>query len=280
MVTRKADGTFDTEIYRKKTDSSIYIDWDAFATRSWKIGTLKGLFRRAFLVCSTEGALEKEIKFLKHVFTKTNGYPSRIVDNTLHEVRSKINNENILDQPAPQNNVQNSEDETTVMPYICLPYKGLEGEGVLRKFKNHLNGKFKNHLNGILPSRVKPRFIYKGTKLGSFFSVKDKVDGKHQTNLIYGYVPQGYTELKQGYVGETNVRFGRRTREHAAWDKNSAIYKNSRDRNIEVAHEDFRVLEPGYPKCHDRRIAEALYIKDYNPILNGQQVSYKLTLFN
>ena len=36
----------------------------------------------------------------------------------------------------------------------------------------------------------------------------------------------------------------------------------------------------GYPRYLDRKIAEALYIKDYNPVLNGQKVSYKLTLFN
>ena len=85
-VSRKGDGTFDTEVYRKKTDSNIYINWDAFASRSWKIGTLKGLFRRAFTVCSTKESREKEISYLKKVFTKINGYPSRVVTDTLHEV--------------------------------------------------------------------------------------------------------------------------------------------------------------------------------------------------
>ena len=83
-VTRNDDGTFDTDIYRKKTDTNIYINWDAFASRSWKIGTLKGLFRRAYMICSTEVKKQNEIKFLKHVFTKVNGYPSRVVNNTLH----------------------------------------------------------------------------------------------------------------------------------------------------------------------------------------------------
>ena len=62
-VTRKTDGSFDTAVYRKKTDNSIYINWDAFAARQWKIGTLKGLFQRAFLVCSTDAALKKEISY-------------------------------------------------------------------------------------------------------------------------------------------------------------------------------------------------------------------------
>lgn len=270
-VSRKTDGTFDTNVYRKKTDSSIYINWDAFATRQWKIGTLKGLFRRAFLVCSTKEALQKEIKYLKEVFTKTNGYPSKVVNRTLDEIRTKFNAQ--PEEPVQQTIQQNTEAEVPVTtPYICLPYKGSEGEEVLKKFKNYLRN--------MLPSEVKPRFIFKGTKLGSFFSVKDKVERIHQTQLVYGYTPQGGTHLKEGYIGETNVRFGRRTDEHEKWDKASSIYKHSKKKNVKVAHEDFVILERGYPKNWDRKIAESLYIKDYDPVLNEQKLSYTLKLFN
>ena len=158
------------------------------------------------------------------------------------------------------------------MPYICLPYKGTEGEDILRVLKQTLRN--------LLPNEVKPRFIYKGTKLGSFFAVKDKVQEIHLSNLVYGYVPQGESDLRDGYIGETHVRYGRRTNEHARWDKKSAVYKNSEEKNIEVTHEDFKILERGYPKYFDRKIAEALYIKDFNPVLNRQQHSYKLKLFN
>ena len=138
----------------------------------------------------------------------------------------------------------------------------------------------KNYLGTVLPTDIKPRFTYKGTKLGSFFSVKDRVDVKHQTNLVYGYTPEGEVGLKHGYVGETKVRLERRSEEHASWDKSSAIYKNSREKNITVSFGDFVVLERGYNKYLDRRIAEALYVKEYQPILNAQKNSYKLKLFN
>ena len=112
--------------------------------------------------------------------------------------------------------------------------------------------------------------------MGSFFSVKDKVDIKHQTNLIYIYTPQTRPE----YVGETNVRWERRTTEHGRWDKNSSIFKHGQEQGIEIKFEDFKIVEKGYPKYLDRRIAEALYIKDFKPTLNGQKQSYKLQLFN
>ena len=133
-------------------------------------------------------------------------------------------------------------------------------------------------MRGILPTNIKPRFVYKGTKLGSFFSVKDKVDIKHQTNLIYNYTPPGSSIV--AYVGETNVRHGRRTYEHGHWDKNSSIFKYGQENGIDINFEDFQIVEKGYPKYLDRRIAEALHIKDFKPVLNGQKQSYKLQLFN
>ena len=131
-----------------------------------------------------------------------------------------------------------------------------------------------------LPGNIQPRFTYKGKKIGSYFSVKDKVPTIHETNLVYGYNPSGETGFRQGYIGETNVRYGRRAQEHASWDKASSIYKFGQRKNIQINFEDFQILEKGLPKYKDRKIAEALYIKDFSPELNEQIKSYKLKLFN
>ena len=276
MVNRKTNGSFDTSVYRKKTDSSIYIKWDAFASRAWKIGTLKGLFRRAFLVCSTNESLDGEINHLKYVFSKINGYPSRVVNDALHQVQSKLTNtedNRAFSEDSQIDSVEEEEGEGDLCtPYICLPYKGSEGDKVVKSLKNTLLT--------VLPKKIEPRFVYKGTKIGSFFSVKDKVGRSHRSNLVYGYKPPGTVDLKDGYVGETNVRFGRRTQEHASWDKNSSVYKNSITKNIAVSDTDFMIIESGYPKPLDRKIAEALYVKDFKPVLNAQKISYKLKLFN
>ena len=67
---------------------------------------------------------------------------------------------------------------------------------------------------------------------------------------------------------------------HGHWDKKSSIYKCSVENGIEINFEDFKIVERVYPKYLDRRIAEALHVKDFKPILNGQKQSYKLQLFN
>ena len=57
-----------------------------------------------------------------------------------------------------------TDNQTDVFPYIILPYKGRSGEKKL--------GKFKGFLRNLLPINVKPRFIYKGKKTGSFLGLK------------------------------------------------------------------------------------------------------------
>ena len=43
--------------------------------------------------------------------------------------------------------------------------------------------------------------------------------------------------------------------------------------------EDFEIIRLGYKKGIDRKISEALYIKEYRPHLNEQQISLNLQLF-
>ena len=76
------------------------------------------------------------------------------------------------------------------------------------------------------------------------------------------------------------MRIERREQEHAKWDTSSAIYNNSVENKISVTSDDFKFLESGFPKSVDRKISEAVYIKDFRPALYGQKVSYKLKLFN
>ena len=165
---------------------------------------------------------------------------------------------------------QIKDNETVLKPYICLPYFGKQGENVLNEFKGQLKR--------ILPNEVKPRFIYKGTKLGSFFSCKDSISREHRSDLVYGFKPDQSEKID--YVGETNVRFGTRIHEHGTTDKRSAIYKDSKINNYEVTDNEFLILEGNYSDTTSRKIAESLYISEIKPILNAQVHSYKLKLFN
>ena len=279
-VKRKIDGSFSTSVYRKKTDTNLYVNWRAFAPKQWKIGTLKGLFRRAFLICSEEEGLNAELFHLKHVFIKTNGYPKKVVHEALSQVKKCIEREAALatqpQAPVTQSGQEANGKATTELlhPYISLPYKGVLGDQILKGLKNMMRK--------YMPKNVVPRYTFTGKKLGSFFRVKDKIKWGHQTNLVYSYVDEEatYEDNPAEYVGMTNVRLETRVYEHLNTDRNSAVYKHLRRNKKEGLNSDFSVLEGGYEKYLDRRIAEALFAKEKKPYLNGQKKTHKLDLFN
>ena len=43
---------------------------------------------------------------------------------------------------------------------------------------------------------------------------------------------------------------------------------------------DFRIVDKGFSNTVDRKLAEALYVKELDPVLNRQKKSYNLLLFN
>eukprot|EP00794_Sanderia_malayensis_P004073 gene4073-4626_t len=92
-----ADGSFDTTVFRKETDTDIYLNWKSFAPLKWKRGTIRTLLLRAHNNCSNSEYLNKEIAHLRHVFTVLNGYPQWIFNQEnnkiLHDRRNKEDEE-------------------------------------------------------------------------------------------------------------------------------------------------------------------------------------------
>ena len=48
-------------VYRKDTHNDLYPHWNSFKPVSWKRETLKSFISRAYMVCSNETLLEKEL---------------------------------------------------------------------------------------------------------------------------------------------------------------------------------------------------------------------------
>ena len=133
-------------------------------------------------------------------------------------------------------------------------------------------------LNNALPETIKPQVVYTGTKISTFFQVKDRVPLEHDSDLVYRFVRKEVTR----YVGETKVRNGEREHQHRHTDKASAIFKflRSTPEGDEPNDGEFEILEKGLPNKTTRKLVEALYIKEYNPDLNINKQSYKLCLFD
>ena len=148
-----------------------------------------------------------------------------------------------------------------------MPYAGKQGEKVMSKVVKKM------------PENVRPKIVYTGTKLSTFFSAKDKVQKEHCSNIVYYY--ENKRDENNNYTGETRVRFGKRIKEHQGRDKGSAIVIDFTTKGQPPpSPSEFSILGRNYNNRLKRRIAESLFIREKKPALNIQVDAYKLKLFN
>ena len=268
LLTRRDDGHLDTSVYRKPTNNSIYIHWNAYGPRQWKIGTLSGIIRRAYDVCSTEGSRRLELNFISDVFTRINGYPHYIVNSMLtkfeeeHKARNTRSNDDDMTPPNDEENKQ-----TLILQ---LPFRGSEGDALVRSLKNTLKRN--------LPD-TECKIVHTGSKLSQYFNIKDGVDEKHLSNLIYKFDCRN-KKCNEDYVGETGRRIEVREDDHAGNDKKSHVFQHTKTTKHPRANKkNFVILAKNYENRRKRKLAEAMFIRDLKPTLNKQKDSYKLVLF-
>ena len=77
----------ETSVYRISINNDIYLNWGSFAPVTWKRGTLKMLFKRAYIVCSTDYHLKKELDHLRNVLQKHNNYLTSIIKQVAKQVK-------------------------------------------------------------------------------------------------------------------------------------------------------------------------------------------------
>ena len=268
----EVDGSMETAVYRKSTNTDIYIHWKSHAPSAWKVATLKNLIQRATLVSSTKQALEEELQHLKDVFCSINDYPERLVEEIIKNERNQ------QERRATETEITNKdkeEEEEEVQLQLMLPYAGKRGEAIVEKVQKYVRKIASNK-----DRKVKVSSIFKSKKLGSRFNLKDKTKPEHLHNLVY-YVPCPNKKCKSSYCGETKRRMEKRTGEHGGTDPKSHVLRHSRKtKHKRVKNADFKVLRQGFRSNFRRKISESLFIKQYKPDLNVQKDSYRLSLFN
>ena len=266
-VQRTKDDLIETSVYRKKTNTDLYIHWDAFAPMQWKKSTLIMLIKRAFIICSTDELREQELEHIKHVFCNINGYPKVFVNRMIEQELSNNNNLTQL-----QTTTTDNETDDVKNVHLSLPYAGKHGEKLINKMRKNLDS--------ALPITVKPIITFNSNKLGSNFNIKDQTKFEHNNNLVY-MCTCPYKNCNASYIGETKKRINERIIDHNKRDKKSHVLKHSRkEKHRHVWVQDFTILSKNYKSNIKRKISEALFIKSNKPCLNVQEKSFPLKLFN
>ena len=84
-VTRINKNEVGISVYRKATNTNIYINQYSHAPSNWKTGAIRNFIKRAKLIRSTKLLLRNEIDYIRKVFTENNDYPLKIVNHIIDQ---------------------------------------------------------------------------------------------------------------------------------------------------------------------------------------------------
>ena len=246
----------ETRVYKKSTNTDIYIHWDSFA--SWKYSTLKTLIIRANTVSSNENYLKLELKYLRNVFYERNGYPHWFITKLMNEVKR-------LNMPrAHFQGINENQNGVTSKRTLLLPYAGEKGCSIVRS----LEKQFKRSL----PNIVKPNIVFIGTKLSSDFNVKDPAPFTVKHDVIYRSV-YATKRCNEDYVGESAEKLYERVKDYNGRDHSSHFVKHAGETgDLPVDTANFEVIGSRHrSNARRRRIADAILFKKLKPTSNIQE---------
>ena len=122
-------------VYRKETNTDIYMNWYSHAPTIWKIATMKSLIRRVFLISSKSVTHHAELVHLKDTFCDKNNYPRKFVEKI-------VENERLSHQTNIQDEEESPTDEEENKPVtllLNLPYAGDTGEKMVLKRQKYIS---------------------------------------------------------------------------------------------------------------------------------------------
>ena len=187
--------------------------------------------------------------------------------------RTDMNNNNNDDSNTNNENSFTNENNSQIyekhLSFITLPYKGQQGEKVLKSFKTTLHRSPSNNIE---------TKVYRN-KTGFQFPNKDKTKFDHKHDLVY-YVK--CPECQEDYIGEIGRRLHERICDHSGKDSKSHMLKHSlENKHKQVSFEDFCIIQNSYTNSKfKQKISEELFIKELCSSLNTQETPVPLLLYN
>ena len=257
-VVVKGDRFFQNDVFRKPTDTGLYLNWSSLVPVGYTIGLAKCLLGRALTICSSWELIHNQFEYIRKTLVK-NGYPNSVID----ECISSVLNKGQLN--VSKNNVD--------MPKLVLklPYCG----ELSLKLKKRLCKLFRTYYpNAVL------RVVFKsGFTVAKLFPFKDKVPACVRSHAVYHVKCEGCDSF---YIGQTTYHVSFRVkREITSTIENSAIHQHSMEGGPSCCFkvENTNIL------CSDNLesrllIKESLMISEMKPDLNRDSESTPLSLFD
>jgi len=255
-----------TTVYRKKTFTGVYLNWNSLTSRKYKIGLINNLLNRIFRSCTRVEDRNKEIATLKSILTK-NDYPTDVINKTVELFMNRKNN---ID---PQ-----MTDSTTREPivekktrFIVLPFSNRKVE----EFGRRLNKLVTNNYPQVdFNIAFQPPMT-----IGSMFPFKDTVKvNNHKSLVIYKIKCK---TCGAEYIGRTERILQYRINEHkskAASNKSATKKHTDKYPGHQMDYDNVEIIDHAdNPTKLD--VKELLHILKTKPEINrqlGSQSSYEI----
>ena len=157
LLTRNND-SIKTTVYRKKTNTGLYIKWSSLCPVKYKCNLVIRLLERAYRICNSYMSMHFEFQFISSMLLN-NGYPRRFID---YQIR-KFMNKKHLTQSSCNSFHSQSIPQLHKLPRIFfnLPYIGEPSIHIEKELKHSFRKK--------LQDKVQLTIIHVTNKLGQFF---------------------------------------------------------------------------------------------------------------
>ncbi|CAF1438402.1 unnamed protein product [Didymodactylos carnosus] len=191
-IKKRKDSKLITYVYRKSTDTGLYLEWTGNQPRNYKINLIKCLCFHAKRMCSSNSLFKQQLEYYKKIFI-ANGYPCNVVKKTIRSIELSIN------KKQPGLNIQKL--------FIPFPYYG-ECSIVLANKIRKISQTFTTHIV----------FGFKAeNRISSLFSRTYRCSNDNK-RIAYGY---SCYDCDGYYIGQTARGAEVRKEEHKllrAWD--------------------------------------------------------------
>ena len=239
LVTREADGSLRTSVYRKPTHTHQLLSFQSHHPLHQKLGVVKSLSRRARDISSTDSSLKAEKKVLSSDF-KMCGYPDWAIQSG--------------NAPANIGRVNTNQDKD-VKGFMSIPYV----KGVSEPISRIL------HSTGLEVAMRPCRTLRQ-----SLVHPKDKDEDQDKAGVVYKIK---CNDCDAAYVGHTGRHLRERMKEHRrAFEKGNSLESGVAEHAMTSGHSiDWKPEILDREAYQNRRlIKESLHIKQQAPSMNRE----------
>ena len=262
LVTKSVD-KFETSVFRKKTNTNLYMKWSSLCPTKFKRNLLKCLLDRAYRISSSYKAIHLEFNSITDMLLR-NGYP-------LHFIQNQISR--FLDNKYCKSNFkQKCEEHVHRLRIILkLPFIGDHSLHVEKELQSF----FHRHLSHDLSLNV----VHTCFKIGDMFKHKE-----HQPKLLRSNVVYKLTcSCDSVYIGQTRRNLRARLDDHnpaANSNQQSNVAKHLLENPTHfINFNEPEILCSAY-NFKELLIKETLLIHQLQPDINVDISSFPLYVFN